>query len=112
MVVLVGRTLMSDKYFPLINQSNAPTEQQALDLLVSQKRIGGLQGIQVPYIPDGTLMITTLENLSIYWQQGGRRRHIIDNPRRNRIENFESSNDAYVIEDFGAGAVVENITMV
>lgn len=111
-VVLVGRTLMSDKYFPMINQSNAPTEQQALDLLVSQKRMGGRQGIAVPFIPDGTMMITTLENLSIYWQEGGRRRHIIDNPRRNRIENFESSNDAYVIEDFGAGAVVENITMV
>lgn len=112
LVVLVGRTLMSDKYFPLINKDNAPTEQQALDLLISQKRIGGLQGIQVPFIPDGTLMVTTLDNLSIYWQEGGRRRHIIDNPRRNRIENFESSNDAYVIEDFGAGAVVENITLV
>ncbi|MEQ5834235.1 phage major capsid protein, P2 family [Marinobacter sp. NFXS9] len=112
LVVIVGRKLMSDKYFPIINQNNAPTEQQALDMLVSQKRIGGLQGMQVPFVPDGTLLITTPENLSIYYQNGSRRRHIIDNPKRNRIENYESSNEAYVIEDFGAGAVVENITLV
>lgn len=112
LVVLVGRKLMSDKYFPLINSDNAPTEQQALDMLVSQKRIGGIQGAQVPFMPDGTLMITTLDNLSIYYQNGRRRRHIIDNPKRNRIENYESSNEAYVVEDFGAGCVVENITFV
>lgn len=112
LVVILGRKLMSDKYFPLINKDNAPTEQQALDMLVSQKRIGGLSGAQVPFVPDGTMMITTLENLSIYYQNGARRRHIIDNPRRNRVENFESSNEDYVIEDFGAGAVVENITLV
>lgn len=112
LVVLVGRALMADKYFPLINQDNAPTEHQALDLLISQKRLGGLQGMQVPFIPDGTLMVTTLDNLSIYWQQGGRRRQLIDNPRRDRVENYESSNDAYVVEDFGAGAMAENITLV
>lgn len=112
LVVVVGRKLMSDKYFPLINSDQAPTEQQAMDILISQKRIGGLQGVQVPFMPDGTLMITTLENLSIYYQNGARRRHLIDNPKRNRIENFESSNEAYVVEDFGAGCVVENITQV
>lgn len=112
LVVLVGRKLMSDKYFPIINSDNAPTEQQALDMLVSQKRIGGLQGAQVPFMPDGTLMVTTMENLSIYYQNGRRRRHIMDNPKRNRIENYESSNEAYVVEDFGAGCVVENISFV
>lgn len=112
MVVLVGRKLMSDKYFPLINQDQAPTEQNALDYIVSQKRMGGLQAVQVPFMPEGSLMITTLENLSLYYQIGGRRRHIIDNPKRNRVENYESSNEAYVVEDFGAGCVVENITLV
>jgi len=112
LVVILGRDLMRDKYLPMINKQNPPTEQRALDLVVSQERIGALQGVQVPYIPDGTLMVTTLDNLSIYYQNGGRRRHIVDNPKRNRIENYESSNEAYVVEDFGAGAVVENITLV
>lgn len=112
LVVVVGRDLMSDKYFPLIDQDNAPTEQVALQMIVSQKRMGNLQVVQVPFMPAGTMMITTLDNLSIYYQLGARRRQIIDNPRRDRIENFESSNDAYVVEDYGLGAVVENITLV
>lgn len=43
LVAILGRDLMHDKYFPLVNASNAPTEQLALDTIVSQKRIGGLQ---------------------------------------------------------------------
>lgn len=109
LVVITGRKLLADKYFPLINKSNEPTESLALDLIISQKRIGGLQAIRVPFVPDGTLMITTLDNLSIYYQNGARRRHVIDNPKRSQIENYESSNEGYVIEDFGAGCVIENI---
>lgn len=111
LVVIIGRKLMADKYFPLINQDNKPSEHAALDMLVSQKRVGGLQAVRVPYIPEGTLMVTPLDNLSIYWQNGARRRHLIDNPKRSRIENYESSNDGYVVEDYAAGCVVENIEM-
>ena len=56
--------------------------------------------------------ITRLDNLSIYWQEGTRRRTIVDNAKRDRIENYESSNEAYVVEDHGAMAVVENIEIV
>lgn len=110
LVVILGRDLMSDKYFPLLNQL-PPSEQLAADLVISQKRIGGLQGMDVPYFPDSAMLITTLDNLSIYWQNGARRRHVAENPKRNRIENYESSNDAYVVEDFGAGCLIENIEM-
>ncbi|MGP9466757.1 phage major capsid protein, P2 family [Halomonas sp. TP35] len=110
LVVVLGRNLMSDKYFPLLNQL-PPSEQLAADLVISQKRIGGLQGMDVPFFPDNALMVTTLDNLSVYWQNGARRRHVTENPRRNRVENFESSNDAYVVEDFGAGCLVENIEL-
>lgn len=110
LVVILGRNLMSDKYFPLLNQL-PPSEQLAADLVISQKRIGGLQGMDVPFFPDNALMVTTLDNLSIYWQNGARRRHVTENPKRNRVENYESSNDAYVVEDFGAGCLVENIEL-
>lgn len=111
LVAIVGRKLMADKYFPLINQTQPPTEQQAMDVIISQKRIGGQQGLQVPFFPDNAIMVTTLDNLSIYWQNGARRRYVSENPKRNRIENFESSNDAYVVEDFGAGCLIENIAL-
>ena len=57
------------------------------------------------------MLITSLENLSLYWQKGGRRRYLQENPSKNRIENFESSNDAYVVEDYGFGCLVENIEL-
>ncbi|MCC5811309.1 MAG: phage major capsid protein, P2 family [Ectothiorhodospiraceae bacterium] len=110
LVVICGRQLLADKYFPLIQEhAGTPTEARALDLIVSQRRMGGLQAVRVPFVPDGALLITTLDNLSIYWQRGARRRNIIENPKRNRIENYESSNDAYVVEDYGAGCMVENV---
>ncbi|PSD09493.1 hypothetical protein C7E14_22775, partial [Stenotrophomonas maltophilia] len=71
--------------------------------------IGGLQPVVVPFMPADALMVTSLDNLSLYWQIDGRRRYIKEEPEKNRIANFESSNDCYVVEDYGRGAVVENI---
>ena len=110
LVVVCGRQLLADKYFPIINQPNRPTDTLAVDMIVSQKRIGNLPAVRVPYFPANGLMVTRLDNLSIYYQDGARRRTIVDNAKRDRIENYESSNDAYVIEDLGCAALVENIT--
>ncbi|HVJ38202.1 MAG TPA: phage major capsid protein, P2 family [Stenotrophomonas sp.] len=112
LVVILSRSLLHDKYFPLLNQDQPATEKIASDLIISQKRVGGLQAVRVPFVPAGALMITSLANLSLYYQLGGRRRYIQEKPSKNRIENFESSNDAYVVEDYGLGCVVENIELV
>jgi len=112
LVAVLGRDLMHDKYFPLVNADQPPTEKLASDLILSQKRVGGLPAVEVPYLPDGTVLITNLNNLSLYWQIGGRRRYLKEAPEKNRIENYESSNDAYVVEDYGLGCVVENIEIV
>jgi len=77
----------------------------------SQLRLGGLPGVTVPYFPDGAVLITRLDNLSLYFQNGARRRAVIDNPKKDQIEHYESSNDAYVVEDYGLAALVENITL-
>lgn len=112
LVVICGTALMADKYFPIVNQNQTPENMLVMDMLMSQKRIGGLPGIQVPFIPENTLMITPLSNLSLYYQEGSRRRTVLDNAKRDQIENYESSNEAYVVEDFRAGCVVENIVQV
>lgn len=111
LVVVLGRNLVHDKYFPIINEKLAPTEQLAADLVLGTKRIGGLQPVVVPFMPANALMVTTLDNLSIYWQLEARRRYIKEQPEKNRVANFESSNDDYVVEDYGRGAVVENIVI-
>ncbi|SHF00683.1 phage major capsid protein, P2 family [Modicisalibacter ilicicola DSM 19980] len=113
LVAIMGRKLLADKYFPLISQhADTPTEARAMDMIVSQKRVGGLQAVRAPFVPDGSIFVTSLENLSMYYQLGSRRRYIKDKPERKRVENYESSNDAYVIEDYGFGCLVENITFV
>lgn len=109
LVVIVGRELMHDKYFPLVNKDQAPTETLAADVVISQKRLGGLQAVTVPFFPDNKILITSLNNLSIYYQEGARRRQIVDNASRSRVENFDSSNDAYVVENYGKAALIENI---
>jgi P2 family phage major capsid protein len=109
LVVVCGRELLADKYFPIINQPNRPTDTLALDMIVSQKRIGNLPAVRVPYFPANGLLVTRLDNLSIYYQEGTRRRTIVDNAKRDRIENYESSNDAYVVEELGCVAMAENV---
>lgn len=109
LVAIVGSDLMHDKLFPLVSDNDAPTEKLAADIVTSQKRLGGLQAVVVPYFPAGKVLITRLDNLSIYYQNGARRRSIIERPERNGVETFESSNDAFVIEDYDLVALVENV---
>lgn len=111
LVAICGRSILHDKLFPLVNEKQAPTEQLAADIVRSQARLGGLQAIAVPYFPDAAILITSLKNLSVYYQDGKRRRAVMDSPKRDRIETYESSNDAFVIEDLGKCALVENIEL-
>ncbi|MET3916253.1 P2 family phage major capsid protein [Variovorax sp. OAS795] len=109
LVAIVGRNLMHDKLFPLVSDPTAPTEMLAADIVRSQRRLGGLPGVTVPYFPENKVLITRMDNLSLYWQESARRRKLEDNAKRDRIENYESSNDAFVVEDYGLACLVENI---
>ncbi|MFW2037792.1 phage major capsid protein, P2 family [Acinetobacter ursingii] len=109
LVVMCNRKTVSDKYFPLVNKDQENTEKLAADIIISQKRMGGLATYSVPFFPEGIILVTTFDNLSIYVQEGARRRTVIDNPKRDQIENYESSNEDYYIEDLGLACMAENI---
>ncbi|GLT22743.1 phage capsid protein [Zoogloea oryzae] len=111
-VAVMSRDLNADRLFPLVQTVNPPSELMAADVIIRSGKAGGLPVIQVPYFPPNSLLITPLKNLSIYWQNGTRRRRIVDNPARDRIEDYQSVNEAYVIEDMGQCAFVENIQFV
>ncbi|MDH2998117.1 capsid protein [Pasteurellaceae bacterium LFhippo2] len=111
LVAIMSRDLLADKYFPLYNQNKA-TEMLAGDVVVSQKRVGGLQAVQAPFVPKGTILITRLDNLSIYYQEGGMRRTLVDNAKRDQYEDYTSSNDDFVVENYEMVAVLKNIKMV
>lgn len=111
LVVITGRKLLADKYFPIVNQPNAPTEQLAADIVISQKRVGGLKAVRVPSFPANAIFITKLENLAIYVQEETTRKHIENVPKKDRIEIYESENIDYIVEDYGCAALIENITL-
>ena len=110
----VARGMLDEKYFPLVEEHGGkPTEIVALDLLLSNKVLGGLRVARVPYFPRRSVFVTLLgaggSNLSIYYQNGKRRRTLVDNAKRDQVENYESSNEAYVIEDLTAACACANI---
>jgi len=110
LVVLVSRDLMHEKLLKAVEKGAASNqEENAAQEIVSRARLGGLPVVDAPFFPEGTVLVTFLKNLSIYWQEGARRRHLKDEPEFDRIADYQSSNDAYVIEDFEAVALVENI---
>jgi P2 family phage major capsid protein len=109
LIVLTGRELVHDKFLALVNKDQDATNQLASDLIIAHRRVGNLPLYELPYMPEGTLQITTFANLSLYWQIGARRRYLKEEPEWNRISNYESANEAYVVEDYGLGCVLENI---
>ena len=113
LVVIVGHDLVDDKYFTIAQSTGAEaTEVEATDrILRSTKTLGGLPAARVPFFPAGSMLITRLDNLSIYYQEGTRRRQLKDEPEYNRIANYESVNEAYVVEEYEMCVLVENIVI-
>jgi P2 family phage major capsid protein len=113
LVVIVGHDLVDEKYFNIVNAAgDKATEVEAADrILRSAKQLGGLPAVRVPFFPANALLITRLDNLSIYVQEGTRRRMVKDEPALDQIENYESVNEAYVVEDYELTSLVENIVI-
>jgi len=112
LVVICGRNIIADKYVGLVNDNvNKPaSEQIAIKTLLATKQLGNLPTIQVPFFPENSIMVTKLDQLSVYYQRGSRRRSIVDNAKRDRVEDYQSVNEDYVIEDGGCAALIENIS--
>ncbi|MBH1913809.1 MULTISPECIES: phage major capsid protein, P2 family [Serratia] len=109
LVVICGRRILTDKYFPKINKLQPNSEELAGELIVSQKTMGQLQAVRAPFFPANSIFITSLDNISIYLYEDGHRRHIVENPKLDQVENYEQVKVDFVIEDYSAGCLIENI---
>lgn len=126
-VVIVSQDLVDEKYFPMVNRPLSDTidggrstsDQVVSDIVLSAKQIGGRPAAIVPYFPEGTMLITPIgpagsssaSNLSIYDQEGSRRRFIKDEPENMAsLVDYNSVNEGYVIEDTDYAVLAENIT--
>ncbi|MCY0264590.1 phage major capsid protein, P2 family [Klebsiella pneumoniae] len=59
---------------------------------------------------EDVVLITNLKNLSVYYQKGSLRRSIREEPHYNRVATYQSSNDDYVIEEYGMIAMIDGVT--
>ncbi|WP_438852508.1 phage major capsid protein, P2 family [Brevundimonas nasdae] len=109
LVAILGAQLEHDTFFPLVNTNLVPTETLAADLILSAKRVGGKNAVAASFFPALSIFITRQDNLSIYEQEGKRRRTVKENAAFNRVETFESTNEGYVVEDYDYGCLIENI---
>lgn len=110
--VILSEELQSAYLLSFLNRAQEPTEQNAAEQIASQSRVGLKNSITPAFMPAGSILITMPENLSIYYQESSLRRQVIDNPKRDRVEDFRSQNEGYVVEEYEAGCLLENIVLV
>lgn len=109
LVAIVGSDLLAYEKAKFYSKNgNTPSEKSKIEELQVIGTYGGLPVISVPGFPPSGLMVTSLKNLSIYIQEGSIRRSVgKKNDERDQIENFESMNVAYVIEQLDKVAAIE-----
>jgi P2 family phage major capsid protein len=110
LVVIVGANVMQyakGAYYEA--HGNTPTEKAKTREGAIVDTYGGLPAYRAPFFPADAILITSFENLSIYWQEDSWRREQLNNPKKDQYEDFNSDNEGYVVEEFGKTSFVEGI---
>ncbi|MBN0749311.1 P2 family phage major capsid protein, partial [Pseudomonas aeruginosa] len=89
-------------------QGQTPTEKERIEEAQVIATYGGLPSFLVPFFPVKGIMVTSWDNLSIYFQDTSWRRHLLENPKRSRVEDYNGRNEGYVIEQLGKFAALES----
>ncbi|HBC3225642.1 TPA: P2 family phage major capsid protein [Escherichia coli] len=115
LVALCSHDLLHRKHQPLINNLSASGTPN-METLVHQEvyknpQLGGIPAVVVPFIPDNVVLVTSLSNLSYYWQNGSWRKNIFHEPRFNRISFYDSWRACYAVENYQAGCVIDGIIL-
>ncbi|MGP5647496.1 phage major capsid protein, P2 family [Psychrobacter celer] len=111
--VILGRDLKQSRDFNMVNDNNTPSEIIAVNSLLMLDKVGGITIEPTPpNFPADGILITPLDNLSVYYQEGSRRRNHRDEPEYDRVAFYESDNEAYVVENYKAGCLIENVELV
>lgn len=108
LVALIGRDLLAqDKGKLYAKQGLTPSEKQKVELAQVIDTYGGLPSYTCPHFPAKGVVVTSFDNLSIYFQDNSWRRYLLENPKRSRAEDYNSRNEGYVVEQLGKFAGIE-----
>ncbi|EKT4494019.1 phage major capsid protein, P2 family [Pseudomonas putida] len=113
LVAIIGSDLLAaDKAKLYSNQAGTPTEKERIESQQVIATYGGLPAFSVPHFPANAVLVTSFDNLSIYYQDSSWRKQTIDNPKRSRVEDYNSRNEGYVIEQLEKFALTENVEVI
>lgn len=110
LVVMLDRDLLHTKMLNNVKDATDNTAELALTRILSSGLIAGLPIFDAPFFPEGAVLVTSLDNLSIYYQEQSQRRFINEDPGGDSVGHFMTQAEAYVVEDYGRAALIENIT--
>lgn len=112
LVAIIGTDLLaSDKAKLYTKQGDVPTEKERIENAQVIATYGGLPAFSVPNFPVNAVLVTSWDNLSIYYQDTSWRKQTIENPKRSRVEDYNSRNEGYVIEQLEKIALTENVEL-
>lgn len=110
LVSIIGSDLLAaDKAKLYSKQADTPTEKERIELAQVIATYGGLPAFSVPNFPVDAVLVTSFDNLSIYYQDSSWRKQTVDNPKRSRIEDYNSRNEGYVVEQTEKAGLIENV---
>ncbi|PTS96437.1 phage major capsid protein, P2 family [Pseudomonas sp. HMWF006] len=113
LVAIIGSDLLAaDKAKLYAKQGDVPTEKERIEDAQVIATYGGLPSFSVPFFPVNAVLVTSWDNLSIYFQDSSWRKQTVDNPKRSRVEDYNSRNEGYVIEQLEKIALTENVELV
>lgn len=113
LVAIIGSDLLAaDKAKLYTKQGDTPTEKERIENAQVISTYGGLPAFSVPNFPVNAVLVTSWDNLSIYFQDSSWRKQTVDNPKRSRVEDYNSRNEGYVIEQLEKIALTENVELV
>ena len=108
LIAIVGRDLLAnDKGKLYAAQGGTPTEKERLEMAQVVSTYGGLPTFTCPHFPSKGVVVTSWDNLSIYFQDSSWRRQIVENAKRSQVEDYNGRNEGYVIEQLGKFAAIE-----
>lgn len=113
LVAIIGTDLLAaDKAKLYTKQGDTPTEKERIENAQVIATYGGLPAFSVPNFPVNAVLVTSWDNLSIYYQDSSWRKQSVENPKRSRVEDYNSRNEGYVIEQLEKIALTENVELV
>ena len=108
LVAIIGRDLLAyDKGKLYAAQGDKPTEKERIEMAQVIATYGGLPSFTCPHFPSKGVVVTSWDNLSIYFQDSSWRRQIVQNPKRSQVEDYNARNEGYVVEQLGKFAGIE-----